>query len=70
MSNPQLVGLWVVDPKEAARRVKEAIETEKALSPDPYHSKLVDRAAARLKISRRTLFRWLSEKIDLEGVMS
>ena len=67
MSNPQLVGLWAYDPKEAARRVQSALETEKSLSEDTYHSRLIDRTAVRLKISRRTLFRWLKEKSELKG---
>lgn len=69
MSNPQLVGLWAYDPKEAAKWVREAIEKEKSLSADGYHSRLVDRTAARLKISRRTLFNWLSSKPELEGAI-
>jgi predicted DNA-binding protein (UPF0251 family) len=68
MSNPQLVGLWAYDPKEAATRVKHALEEEKKLSPDHYHSLLIDRTAARLKISRRTLFRWLKTKVELAGL--
>jgi hypothetical protein len=67
VSNPQLVGLWAYDPKEAASRVKHALEIEKGLSADSYHSLLIDRTAARLKISRRTLFRWLREKVELKG---
>jgi hypothetical protein len=69
MSNPQLVGLWAYDPKEAANRVKSALEAERSLSADSYHSRLIDRAAVRLGISRRTLFRWLREKADLKGAV-
>ena len=64
MSNPQLVGLWAYDPKEAAKWVREAIEREKEVSSNY----IVDRAALRLKVSRRTLFRWLREKVDLSGI--
>jgi hypothetical protein len=65
MSNPQLVGLWAYDPKEAAKWVREAIEKEKPAG----ESYLIDRTAARLKVSRRTLFRWLREKSELSGVL-
>jgi hypothetical protein len=66
MSNPQLSGLWAYDPKEAAKRVIHALEEEKSAG-DTYQTNLISRTAARLKISRRTLFRWLSEKIELKG---
>jgi len=64
MSNPQLVGLWAYDPKEAASRVKHALSEEKEAGGESY---LIDRTAARLKVGRRTLFRWLKEKSELRG---
>jgi transcriptional regulator of acetoin/glycerol metabolism len=63
MSNPQLVGLWAYDPKEAANRVKHALEAEKQSGS----TFLINRTAARLGISRRTLFRWM-KKPELKGV--
>jgi hypothetical protein len=65
MSNPQLVGLWAYDPKEAAKWVREAIDKEKPAG----ESYLVDRTAKRLGVSRRTLFRWIATKPELAGAL-
>jgi transposase-like protein len=61
-----LDALWTRDAPAAAKIVLHVLRDELARS-GLYRTRLVDKAARRLGVSRRTLFYWLKEKPELKG---